>query len=265
MPRWVNYVVIAAAAWLLGLAWALSSPVGILRRRLPPHIDLVRQGQRGRLHRERRCAAGLVGGGAEDALRVPVLRVQAGRERGVQRAVAWHQGRGGVVDTERTAHVLRGDGAVRGPGCGPICAGDAHGGGNGRDSCARSGGMGTPRLRDTQLCAWCAVSIPLWIFSFLPRAPPGGEWLASRRCGRRRSALLHAQGRRQYVVAGVAVALAAVPSGVRADTAAMSVAILVVVLGMWLRRRIQWPAAVLGRWSWASSWSSFWSRDRAVP
>ncbi len=103
-----------------------------------------------------------------------------------------------------------------------------------------------PRLRDTQLVAWCAVSIPLWIFSFPSTNPTGwgvagvaAMWPAS-------YALLHAQGRRQYVVAGVAVALAAVLSGVRADTAAMSVAILVVVLGMWLRRRIQWPAAVLG-------------------
>ena len=28
MPQWVRYVVIATAAWLLGLAWALSSPIG---------------------------------------------------------------------------------------------------------------------------------------------------------------------------------------------------------------------------------------------
>jgi hypothetical protein len=247
MPTWARYVVIAAAAWLLGLAWALSSPVGS-----SPDDDFHLTSIWCATDNEDACI--------ENDVTPPDLSVEVPEQLFGFRCFAFAPEQSGACS--ELPDDAKAEGVWFNAGTYPPTFYSAMAPFVGSDA-ARSvlvmrmvavtvamlvlglAAWAAPQLRDTQLVAWCAVSVPLWLFFFPSTNPTGwgvagvaAMWPAS-------YALLHAEGWRQHLVAGVAVVLAAVLAGVRADTAAMAVAILVVVLGLWLRRRSQWPATVI--------------------
>ncbi len=247
MPRWVSYAAIVTAAWLLGLAWALSSPVGS-----SPDDDFHLTSIW--------CATGDEEACVEVDVTPPDLSVQVPQQLYGFRCFAFEPEQSGACS--ETAGEGTAEGVWFNAGSYPPTFYAAMAPFVGPDI-ARSvlvmrmvavtvamlvlalAAWAAPLLRDTQLVAWCAASVPLWMFFFPSTNPTGwgvagvvAMWPAS-------YALLHAEGRRQYVLAGGAVVLASTLAGVRADTAAMAVAILVVVLGLWLRHRRQWPAVVL--------------------
>ena len=247
MPRWLNYVAIVVAGWLLGLAWALSSPVGS-----SPDDDFHLTSIWCATDNEAACR--------QIDVVPPDLSVEVPAQLFGFRCFAFEPAQSGACselpDAARAEGVWFNTGsypptfyAVMSAFVGPDVARSVLVMRMAAVTVAMLvlglAAWAAPRLRDAQLVAWCAVATPLWLFFFPSTNPTGwgvagvvAMWPAS-------YALLHAEGRRHHLLAGAAVVLAAVLAGVRADTAAMAVALLVVVLGLWLRRRSQWPAAVI--------------------
>ena len=105
--------------------------------------------------------------------------------------------------------------------------------------------VASPLLRDSQLIAWSVASVPLGIFLFASTNPSAWATAGVAAMWPAGFALVHASNGRQLALAGAAALVAGVLATARSDTAGMAAGVLGLVLIAYARSRAQLRAGLV--------------------